>query len=366
MAEALKEQYSPSFIDRLGTAIAAVTPTFDVATFRDACLTPDWPTLKLMARSDRIAAAMHAQLPADFQTAAPILRAIGPQFTGLVAVCLPNYVAKYGTDDWEDAMQTLAVLTQYSSAEFAIRPFILRYPEQTAAQMLTWSQSSSVDVRRLASEGMRPRLPWGIRLQPYVVDPTPIWPILNRLITDDAEYVQKSVANNLNDISKDHPDDVIAFAQAHWGQGPRTNWVLTRGLRTLFKQGNPTVLTLLGYDPAAAQWVRAVRLVGDTATVALGETLTLDYQLSNADSETLPLYLGYRVHYVRQNKTDAFKDFFLKRLQLKAGADFSGRFKVKWQPLTTRKLYPGTHTVDLLVNTTVVASVPVELKPTKN
>ncbi len=126
------------------------------------------------------------------------------------------------------------------------------------------------------------------------------------------------------------------------------------------------MLTLLGYDPAAAQRVRAVRLVGDTATVALGETLTLDYQLSNADSETLPLYLGYRVHYVRQNKTDAFKDFFLKRLQLKAGADFSGRFKVKWQPLTTRKLYPGTHTVDLLVNTTVVASVPVELKPTKN
>ncbi|RRK09746.1 DNA alkylation repair protein [Lactiplantibacillus garii] len=361
MANVLKDLYSPAFIDRLGAAVTAVQPNFDGTALRAFCLTSDWPDLKLMDRRDRITAGLHAQLPADFKRAAAILRQIGSQFHGLAAICLPNYVAEYGLNDWQTAMTTLAELTRYSSAEFAIRPFILRYPERTARQMLTWAASADEDVRRLASEGMRPRLPWGIRLKPYVDDPAPIMPILTRLIGDSSVYVQKSVANNLNDISKDHPDLVIQFAQRYWGQSPSANWILTRGLRTLFKQGVPAVLTLLGYDQRDAALLTPVRLTSAVTRIAIGEVSALTYKLRNPTKQDLPLYLGYRVHYVRQNKSDAFKDFFLKRLTLKAATELTGQFTIKWRQLTTRKLYPGEHAIELLVNTVAVAGVRVQL-----
>lgn len=365
MATALKEMYSAAWIKRLGAAITALDPTFDGAQLLNDCLLPDWDDLKLMQRSDRITTAMHAQLPADFKAAARLLRGVGPQFHGLTAVCLPNYVAKYGLDDWATSMTTLAVLTRYSTGEFAIRPFILKCPQQTAAQMLRWAQSANEDERRLASEGMRPRLPWGIRLKPYVADPSAIWPILTQLITDASEYVQKSVANNLNDISKDHPEQCVAFAQKYWGQTAQTNWILTRGLRTLVKRGDPAVLTLLGYDQHVADQLTGIRLETDVTTVELGETNVVTFQLTNDQSTTMPLYLGYRVHYVRLNKTDAYKDFFIKRLTLKGKQTFSGQFNVKWKTLTTRKLYPGEHQIDLLVNTRVVASTAVTLSSSK-
>lgn len=358
----LKDQYSPAFLLALGTAIQRRLPDFDVTAFQAIAGTTDWANLKLMERSDRIVRALHTQLPADFAAAAAILRQVGPEFKGLTATCLPNYVAKYGLDDWETSMATLAVLTQYSSAEFAIRPFLQRFPVETARQMLKWSLATNVDLRRLASEGIRPRLPWGVRLKAYVLDPTPIWPILTNLLADDQVYVQKSVANNLNDISKDHPDEVVAFAVQHWGQETSSDWILTRGLRTLFKQGDARVLKLLGYDPQAAQQLTNLTLTATPTQVSIGETNQFDYQLTNSQTVAIPLYLGYRVHYVRQNKATSYKDFYIKRLIIKGGQTVTGKFKVNWKQLSTRKLYPGDHPVELLVNTQAVNQVNIGLQ----
>lgn len=357
----LKDLYSPDFIQQLGIALQQQSPNFDTNRLLADCLTADWPDLKLMERRDRITVALHQQLPADFTRAAPLLRAIGPEFTGLVAVCLPNYVATYGLDHWQTSMDLLAWLTRFSSAEFAIRPFLVRYPATTAQQMLTWSTAENVDVRRLASEGIRPRLPWGLRLTQYVADPTPIFAILNNLITDESDYVQKSVANNLNDISKDHPDQVLAFAQTNWDRTSQTNWMLTRGLRTLFKQGNPLALQLQGYDPAAVERLDQVQLSPATQDVTLGDTSRLRYALRSTGDDDQPLSLGYRVHYVRQNKTDAYKDFFLKRATVAPGEGLTGEFKITWRQLTTRRLYAGQHPVELLVNTRPVAQATILL-----
>lgn len=359
MAAILKDLYSPELIEAIGQATTQLLPSFDSGKLLKGCLTADWPDLKLMERRDRLTAQLHAQLPANFTLAAPIIQQVGQQFTGLAAVVFPNYVATYGLEDWQLSMALLADLTQYSSAEFAIRPFLVRYPEQTSQQMLRWAHSDSAAVRRLASEGIRPRLPWGLRLTQYVDAPTPIMPILTQLIFDDSEYVQKSVANNLNDISKDHPELVIAFAQKYWSQNDRTDWVLKQGLRTLFKQGVPAVLQLQGYDIQAAKLLEPVSLTPTTQTAAMGTTSLLHYQVTA--KQPVPVYLGYRVHYVRQNKTDAFKDFFVKRTTLKKGTPLTGDLKIKWRQLTTRRLYSGIHTIELLVNTQVVAQSQVDL-----
>jgi 3-methyladenine DNA glycosylase AlkC len=229
----LKDMYSKDFLESLGDSVKTVYGEFDIEKFMTDCLVENWDDLKLMERSNQITISLHNQLPDNFEESAVIIEKIAPQFTGLVAICLPNYVAKYGLNDWQVSMNLLEILTKYSSGEFAIRPFLIKYPEKTEAQMLDWSKSKDTDVRRLSSEGIRPRLPWGIRLKQYVEDPTVIWPILENLIYDDSEYVQKSIANNLNDISKDHPDLVIQFSKRHWGHQDSSDWVINRGLRTL-------------------------------------------------------------------------------------------------------------------------------------
>lgn len=362
MATLLKDLYSTDYLNELAQAIKDVYPTFDCQRFMTDCLTPAWSDLKLMERRDQITTSLHQQLPENFTDAATILRQIGPKFHGLAAIVLPNYVATYGLADWDTSMTTLALLTQYSSAEFAIRPFLVKYPEATIAQMLTWSQSEQVDLRRLASEGMRPRLPWGIRLQQFVADPQPVMPVLSQLFNDSEVYVQKSLANNLNDISKDHPQLVIDFCQQHWGESETGNWVIQRGLRTLFKQGQPEFLQLLGYQPTAAAKLTTNQLMVSKAAASLATVSELSYQLQAKDlKKALPLYLGYRVHYVRQNGQISTKDFFIKRLNLKPDQLYQGQFKIKWQQLTTRKLYAGDHLVELLVNTKPVASVHIKL-----
>jgi len=357
----LKDMYSTEFLETLAGSVKNSLPEFKEKQFLAACLTDDWESLKLMERSDRIVYSLHEQFPVDFDQTADILRQIGPSFTGLVAVCLPNYVAKYGLDNWQISMDLLQLLTRYSSAEFAIRPFLVKYPLETSQQMLLWSKSDNTDVRRLASEGMRPRLPWGIRLKQYVVDPAPVMEILQNLIFDKTEYVQKSVANNLNDISKDHPQLVIDFAKEYWGQQTSTDWVLTRGLRTLFKQGDPVVLKLLGYDPQAADELKKIQLKSVESEVSIGESSTLHYNITSKSNYNLSIYLGYRVHYVRQNKTDSYKDFFLKKTELRSNHSLTGDVKIKWRQLSTRKIYPGLHRIDLLVNAKMVDSCKIQL-----
>lgn len=356
----LKDIYSEEFIRSMGDSVKSVYSQFDVSKFASDCLIKNWEDLKLMERSDQITISLHNQLPTNFKDSAVIIQKIASQFTGLAAVCLPNYVAKYGLDDWQTSMDLLELLTRYSSGEFAIRPFLIKYPKETEKQMLLWSKSTDADVRRLSSEGIRPRLPWGIRLKQYVEDPTAIWPILKNLILDDSEYVQKSVANNLNDISKDNPELVIQFAKRYWGQKDSTDWVINRGLRTLFKKGNPEVLSILGYELDTAKHIDEAQLISDFSQVEIGQNSIINYHIVSNTPKSEQVYLGYRVHYVRQNKTDSFKDFFIKKTDLKK-RDLEGSINIKWKQLSTRKLYPGIHQVELLVNTIPVAEMKIEL-----
>lgn len=358
----LKDLYSKKFLEKLSKEIKKEYSDFSKDEFVEACLSTEWESLKLMERSDVIVQKMHDQFPDDFEQETHILLKIGPKFTGLAATCLPNYVAKYGMNDWKISMQTLKILTQYSSAEFAIRPFLVKYPEITNDLMLNWAEDDNVDVRRLSSEGSRPRLPWGIRLNQYIKDPAPIIAILEKLIFDKSIYVQKSVANNLNDISKDNSEEVIKFAEKYWHRTERADWIITRGLRTLFKQGNPDTLRLLGYSDKVSENVKEINFKMNKSKIKIGETSVLNYGFMNSDKSHFPVYIGYRVHYVRKNKKDSYKDFFIKKFDLKGKQLITGSTRIKWQQLSTRKLYSGYHVIDLLVNTKIVASIGVELE----
>ncbi len=224
-------------------------------------------SLELKARVSHVADALAATLPADFGDAASVIRrTVGsPGFDGWIVFPVNDWVARAGIDDPDTALPLLGELTALWSAEFAIRPFIEGHPQRTFEQFDLWIESPDQHRRRLVSEGSRPRLPWGRQLRAFIADPTPTIALLDRLVDDPSAYVRKSVANHLNDISKDHPGLALETAERWIREEPdsdRRRWIVSHGLRSLVKAGDPAALKLLGYDPDARSG--AVRLHGFT------------------------------------------------------------------------------------------------------
>ncbi len=247
MAQKLAELYSPELIKKLALAIGQLHP-FDAEGFYQKIFAMDWPNKGLKQRIQHVAVCLHAFLPADYAHSLQILTAVAPPFKNFNYLFFCDFVERYGLDDFEASMQALAVFTQYASAEFAIRAFIRLDEARTMQQLFQWSQSDNHHLRRLSSEACRPRLPWASQLQRFRRNPQPILPILTQLKNDPSRYVQKSVANNLNDISKDHLQWVVDLAQQWHGQTPITDWIVRHACRTLLKQAEPQTRALLGFS----------------------------------------------------------------------------------------------------------------------
>ncbi len=241
MPEALKDIFfKPAYFDALNTAIQSVDPTFDAQTFVERVHDDQWDGRALKERVRHITVVLHGLLPADYRTALTILRqaAAALEYRDFGVLIFPDFVEMYGLDDWDASLPALEQFTQMMSAEFAVRPFIVQNPARMMAQMELWSRHESASVRRLASEGSRPRLPWGIALNALKADPAPILPILERLKDDESEDVRRSVSNNLNDISKDNPQVVIEIARRWLAEDkPEARAIVIHALRTLVKKG---------------------------------------------------------------------------------------------------------------------------------
>jgi 3-methyladenine DNA glycosylase AlkC len=272
-----------------------------------------------------------------------------------------DYVEAYGLDDWQASIPALEEFTQRMSAEFAIRPFIVRYPERTMAHMLEWAQHGSAEVRRLASEGCRPRLPWGIRLQALVADPSPILPILERLKDDESEPVRKSVANNLNDISKDHPGLVLDLLRK-WqvDASDEVRWITGHALRTLVKQGHPEALVLLGY-PSDAE-IAVHNLAVEPKSICIGGDLTLSFDVESLADESLNLMIDYVVYHMRANGTLSPKVFKLTKKTVQPGEVLHIEKKHSFAPVTTRRYYPGEQAIEPKINGQLCGRVGFVLK----
>ncbi len=302
-----------------------------------------------MERVRHIADALHAALPADYPAALDILHAIAPHLThGFQAVAVTEYVARFGLDDFDRSMDALADLTRFGTAEFAIRPFLAQDAERALVRMAEWTGSDDEHVRRLASEGSRPRLPWAARVPALKADPTRAAPILEALKADASLYVRKSVANHLNDIAKDRPDWLLGRLGAWRQDDPRTVWIVRHALRTLIKQGDPRALALIGVGHGAAITVRG--LVVDPPTVRLGERIAITAALSSDSLESQPLVVDYRVHYARAAGKTAAKVFKWKTFDLAPGDAVTLRISQTIRDFSTRRHHPGRHDIELIVN----------------
>ncbi|MDX1906195.1 MAG: hypothetical protein SF053_04115 [Bacteroidia bacterium] len=348
MAEPLKHLYNPGFIDRLCHDLVEVEPGFDAAHFRALVFDAAWDERELKARTRHITVCLHAVLDRPYAEALAVLEPVAArQRVAYEYTFFPDYVACYGLDHWDRSMEALAHFTQYSSSEFAVRPFILQDPPRMMAQMLAWTAHPNEHVRRLASEGCRPRLPWAMALPAFKRDPGLVLPILEALKADPALYVRRSVANNLNDISKDHPGLVLDIARRWQGHDPGTDWIIKHATRTLLKRGEQAALTIFGFEPQAVQ-VSGLTLSPNV--VPIGGQITLSCQLEVAATAPVQLRLEYAVHFVKANGTTSPKVFQIREGLVAPGAPVSITLRHAFRQLTTRIHYPGIHRIVLLVN----------------
>lgn len=356
---ALKHYFGLELARKYATIVQSVYPSFQTESFI-AHVAKEVDALELKDRMTLFATVLHDHLPSNYLEALPIiLKMLGPEtdeddrtISGFQIMPIAYFVERYGLDHFEESMNALYEITKRSTSEFAIRPYITRYPERTLAILREWATDDNHHVRRLVSEGMRPRLPWTSQLPDFIADPIPVLDMLELLKNDESQYVQKSVANNLNDITKDHPDLVLERL-TRWNQNASesTRWIIRHALRTLIKQGDPAALALLGYGNPQ---VVLENLQLSPKTMHLGETLSLSFTLKSTSDEPQDLMIDYLVHFVRaKDKTNA-KVFKLKTLTLNGGDTIDIQKNHPIKPITVRRYYSGTHRIEIQVNGKIV------------
>lgn len=361
MATPLKNHFDAAVIRSIGDDIRAVHRNFDADAFvRDA--RKGLAKLELTGRGSHVADVLRRHLPESFDAAAGVLvRSLRPEgaMSGMeVFRYMPHavFVARYGLEHFETSMRAQYELTKRFTAEFSIRPFLERHPEATYERLVEWARDPSVHVRRLVSEGTRPRLPWAPRLRAFQKDPRPVLRLLELLKDDPELYVRRSVANNLNDIGKDHPD-VLVDTCARWSKGERgkpataeRTWIVNHALRSLVKRGDRGALRVMGYAGAAS--IRIARAKIDPVRPAIGGKLRFSADLISTGDRRQELLVDFTIHYVKAGGATRPKVFKLDKLVLEPAATASVTSSVSLAQMSTRTHYPGRHRIELLVNGT--------------
>jgi len=359
MADRLKDFFDEGVVRSIARDLRSAHAELDERAFVAACM-KDLAALELTARGGRVAEVMREHLPRDFARAAEIIvRSLGPELDrtegfGLAPLrYMPHvfFVARHGLEegDFEASMRAQYELTKRFSAEWSIRAFLERHPDATYRRLLEWTGDPNVHVRRLVSEGSRPRLPWAMRLRAFQADPRPVLRLLELLKDDPERYVQRSVANNLNDIAKDHPDLAVATCR-RWSRGapPGRRWIVGHALRFLVKRGDAAALAALGFAGKPRVRTAGIRLA--PRRVKLGASLGFSFDLVSAASRPQELLVDYAVHFVKANGTVGPKTFKLSKVSLPGRGRIRFDGKVSFAQMTTRKHFPGRHRIEALVN----------------
>jgi len=368
MSYDLKSFFSARIVNEIASDLTRAHSKFDKTKFAAECLR-GLDGLELIARGLHIAEAMRKHLPRHFPDAARVLvRSLPADSTPRsedkidTFRYLPHtqFVSKYGIDHFEEAMRAQYELTQRFTAELSVRAFFEKYPRETHTRFVEWARDPNVHVRRLVSEGSRPRLPWGSRLRAFQKDPAPVLELLELLKDDPEPYVRRSVANNLNDIAKDHPDIAIATCR-RWANGDANRmWIVNHALRSLVKKGHPGALGVLGFVDKAKVRIDKVKI--SPARIRLGETLRFSLEVISQSSKQQDLLIDFAVHYVKANGGTAPKVFKLTSISLPARGTSVLQSSVAFRQMTTRKHYAGEHKLELLINGTLIPLGSVSLE----
>ncbi|WLQ07369.1 DNA alkylation repair protein [Arthrobacter oryzae] len=354
---AMNELIDRAAVDRLVRVLADVAP--GVAWTRVAGAGASLDDLSLRERTDHVSRGLLADLAAageaDYSTAARTFRSAlrDAAFTGwtiwpVTESAVTLALGSAGSDDFEDCLLLLAELTPRLTGEFAIRRLLAADLDRALAVVLTWTAHPDEHVRRLASEGTRPYLPWAVRIPGLIQRPEATLPILDALYRDPVDYVRRSVANHLNDLARHSPEAVLATAAA-WAAAPdaNTSWVLRHGLRTLVKKAHPGALALQGFAPASLA-VTPPRL--DRDTVTLPADLGFEFEISNTGAGPARLAVDYVVHYMKANGSQSEKVFKLAALTLDPGETRTMTKRHAFRQMTTRVHHPGSHALELQIN----------------
>ena len=345
MATALKLVYSEEFLQNLAFHTKAHLPSFDSASFIKSTLAKPWHDLELKARMHRITSSLQKHLPQDYPEALKVLAPVAEHFSSYEAMFFPDFVEQYGLNHWTESMKALEHFTKFSSSEFAVRPFIIKSPKKMMTQMAHWAKSENHHVRRLASEGCRPRLPWAMALPDFKQDPSAILPILEVLKDDPSEYVRRSVANNLNDIAKDHPQLVYNIAKKWLGHSIERDKLVKHACRTLLKAGNSPTMRLFGYT--ATEHIELKNFTWDQEVSWSGE-LNFDFDLTCSTSLG-KLRIEYAIGFLRKNGLHSRKVF-----KISEGSYDQSHKHIKkrhsFKAISTRVYYPGIQKIILIIN----------------
>jgi 3-methyladenine DNA glycosylase AlkC len=351
--EPLKELFNRAFYDHFAAEFAKASSQFDAERFV-VDVTTGFEDLSLNERLRNTSVQLKKHLPQDYEKAMEVLYAVIPKLRGgYTTLVFPDFAGQYGHDHFELSMEALKYFTQFGSSEFAIRVFLKNDFNRTIQHLYRWAEDYNHHVRRLASEGSRPRLPWSFKLPEVIVNPELTRPILETLKTDPELYVRKSVANHLNDHSKDNADYMLQLVGS-WDQShPGTAWIVKHGTRTLIKKGNAASLDVFGFEKDAQVRITNFGLV--QKDLLLGDALAFAFTIVPEKKTSQKLVIDYVIHYRKSSGELSPKVFKLKELDLLPGNPVTLSKKQVLKDFTTRKHFAGEHLLEIQVNGKILA-----------
>ena len=365
------ELYNPQKIEMIAKEIKEVYPSFEADKFSKETL-EKFPTLELKERIYHIGDMLHKYLPSDYQEAVNILLQALPaeldpsksddDFGDFIYAPYAEYVTAYGCSEeaLDFSLYALSEITKRFSVEFALRDFINHYPAQTLAILEECAKSENYHQRRLASEGLRPKLPWAKKL---TIDYHEGIKLLELLYHDTTRYVTRSVANHLNDIAKlDAPlviETLKCWKKSKKQETKEMDFIIRHALRTLVQEGNEDALLMLGYSKMPPIKVKKIRL--HTPSVKVGEALEFEVEIVAHDDAML--MVDYVVHFQTKAGKLSPKVHKLKKIELVKGETIVLKKKHLFKAnMSTRTLYAGEHLLEVQVNGSIVSSESFTLK----
>ena len=355
MAELWKNIYNQAFFDRFTSSVKEIISDFNTNSFLKEIYDTEWGNRELKQRMRHITYVFKNHLTDDFKhnvgiilKLIPVLGKNGFKPDNLEFIFFPDFIEIYGIDDYKTSVEAFETITQFVSCEFAVRPFIINNQKAMLNQMFDWSNHKHSMVRRLATEGCRPRLPWAMAIPSLKENPEPIISILENLKHDISESVRRSVANNLNDISKDNPQTVIDLVKKWKGVTKETDTLSKHACRTLLKHGNSEVIKLFGFGAIDKIKITDFKILAKI--VKIGDVLEFSFNIVNTSNATSKIRLEYGLYYQKANGSLSKKVFKISEKDYLEKSTTKINRKQSFRIITTRKFHLGKHQVSIIIN----------------
>jgi 3-methyladenine DNA glycosylase AlkC len=354
MSTLLKDLYNKEFYTSFSVVLENHIPNFDKKKFIKMIFSSPFDSMQLKERMRHTTITLNHFLPNDFNESCFILKKCIQQIQGnsndwgaLEYLFFADYIEQFGIEHYEPSVEAIEFTTQFITCEFAVRPFIIKYPNKILSQLKKWAKHPNAKVRRLATEGIRPRLPWAMALPEFKKDPSQVLEILEILKNDESEFVRRSVANNLNDISKDHPSLVIEIAKRWKGISVETDNIIKHASRTLLKQGHTDILNHFGLDSKNIL-IKNGRI--QTPKIKIGDSLMFSFEIENNNKSKKYIRLEYAIYFLRQNGTYGKKVFKISEKEYEKLSKITIYKNHSFRRITTKKYYEGKQFISIIVN----------------